>query len=237
VGLPGPAVNVTQVLTLPPSRWLLLTWGPSWGPAVLFWPYFIFLIAVAFGLGRLPMSPLSSLQWVLLGLGLSQIPALGALIVAGFVFALALRRDRPPQNALAFNLTQLLLVGWAAVSLVLLYWAIHTGLLFRPDMQVAGNGSTNTVLTWYADRVVGETPSTKVVSLPLWTYRVGMLVWALWLAASLVRAVGWGWRALGQGGFWKRLVIRRPAAAAATSSGPAPSGPDEEEEESPPTLD
>jgi hypothetical protein len=219
VGLPGPAVNVTQNLTLPPSRWLLVTRGPAWGPAVLFWPYFVFLLAVAFALGRISRSPLTSTQWVLLGLGLSQIPALGALVVAAFVFALALRRERQPEGAFLFDLTQLLLVVWAVVSLVLLYSAIHTGLLFRPDMQVAGNGSTDTALRWYADRVAGETPGAGVVSLPLWVYRVGMLVWALWLAAGLVRAIGWGWRAFGEGGFWRRLIRRRTPLAPAAEGG------------------
>jgi hypothetical protein len=232
VGLPGPAVNVTQALTLPPSRWLLVTWGPSWGPAVLFWPYLVFLLGVSWALGRLPASPLRSRQWVLLGLGLSQIPALGALVVAGFVFALALRRERQPGRAFVFDVLQLALVAWAVVSLVLLYGAIHTGLLFRPDMQVAGNGSTDTVLRWYADRVGGETPSAGVLSLPLWVYRVGMLVWALWLAAGLVRAVGWGWRAFGAGGFWKRLRVSRTSTAPAEAEPrPAPEGEAAEVEE------
>jgi hypothetical protein len=185
----------------------------------LFWPYFVFLIAVAFALGRIPQSPLSSLQWVLLGLGLSQIWSVGALIVAGFVFALALRRQRQPQAAFVFDLTQVGLVVWAVVSLVLLYTAIQTGLLFRPDMQVAGNGSTDTALRWYADRVSGETPGAGVLSLPLWVYRVAMLVWALWLAASLVRAVGWGWRAFGEGGLWRRPWVRKSAAAPESDSG------------------
>ena len=212
VGLPGPAVNVSQQLTLPPSRWLLFTWGPTWGPAVLFWPYLVFLLAVSFGLGRLPASPLTSAQWILLGLGLSQIPALGALVVAGFVFALARRGARPARGAAAFDLAQIGLAAWALVSLVLLYVAIHRGLLFPPDMQVAGNGSSDTALVWYADRVSGRTPSAGVLSLPLWVYRVAMLAWALWLAASLVRAIGWGWRAFGEGGLWRALPRprRRP---------------------------
>ena len=91
VSFSSPAVNVTQQLTLPPERWLLATRGPAWGPAVLFWPYLVFLLAVALGLGRIPASPLTSAQWVLLGLGLSVLPALAALVVAAFVFALALR--------------------------------------------------------------------------------------------------------------------------------------------------
>jgi hypothetical protein len=214
VELSSPAVNVTEQLNLPPSRWLLATWGPAWGPAVLFWPYLVFLLAVALALGRIGASPLSSLEWALLGLGLSQVPAIAALVVAGFVLALAQRRRRLSRGAFAFDLVQIALVVWALVSLGIVYAAIHTGLLFRPDMQVAGNGSSDTVLRWYADRVSGGTPATGVLSLPLWVYRVLMLAWALWLAASLVRAVGWGWRAFGEGGFWRKLPWRRAAQAA-----------------------
>lgn len=210
VSLSSPAVNVTQQLTLPPERWLLVTRGPAWGPAVLFWPYLVFLLAVAFALGRIPTSPLTSAQWILLGLGLSVLPAVAALIVSAFVFALALRGRQQPPNAWAFNGLQLLIAGWAVVSLGLLYVAIHQGLLFRPDMQVAGGGSTDTVLRWYADRVTSDTPLAGVLSLPLWLYRVAMLLWALWLAASLVRGVGPAWRAFTEGGLWRPIVRPRP---------------------------
>jgi hypothetical protein len=214
VSFSSPAVNVTQQLTLPPERWLVATRGPAWGPAVLFWPYLVFLLAVALGLGRIPTSPLTSTQWILLGLGLSVLPALAALVVAAFVFVLALRGRRQPQNAWAFNLLQLLVAGWALVSLSLLYVAIHQGLLFRPDMQVAGGGSTDILLRWYADRVTGDTPAAGVLSLPLWLYRVAMLLWALWLAASLVRGVGPAWRAFTEGGLWRPIPrpIRPPKA-------------------------
>jgi hypothetical protein len=218
VSLSSPAVNVTEQLTIPPERWLLATRGPAWGPAVLFWPYLVFLLVVAVALGRIPTSPLTSAQWVLLGLGLSVLPAVAALVVVVFVFALVWRSRRPPQGTWAFDGLQLLLAVWALVSLGLLYVAIHQGLLFRPDMQVAGNGSTDTVLRWYADRVSGETPPTGVLSLPLWLYRVGMLLWALWLAAALVRGVGPAWRAFTEGGLWRKIPGRprspKPPAAA-----------------------
>jgi hypothetical protein len=225
VSLSSPAVNVTQQLTLPPERWLLATRGPAWGPAVLFWPYLVFLLAVAIVLGRVPSSPLTSGQWVLLGLGLSVLPAPAALIVAAFVFALALRGRRPPRNAWAFDTLQLLVAGWGLVSLGLLYVAIHQGLLFRPDMQVAGGGSNDTLLRWYADRVTGDFPPAGVLSLPLWLYRVAMLLWALWLAASLVRGLGPAWRAFTEGGLWR--TIRRSAPP------PAPAGPPEPPEAHP----
>jgi hypothetical protein len=210
VAFSSPAVNVTQQLTIPPERWLVATRGPAWGPAVLFWPYLVFLLAVALALGRLPWSPLTSAQWVLLGLGLSVLPAPAALVVAAFVFALRERGRRQPQGAWAFDGLQVLLAAWALVSLGLLYVAIHQGLLFRPDMQVAGGGSTDTVLRWYADRTAGDAPAAFVLSLPLWLYRVGMLLWALWLAAGLVRAVGPAWRAFSEGGVWRPILRRVP---------------------------
>jgi hypothetical protein len=82
-------------------------------------------------------------------------------------------------------------------------------------MQVSGNGSTDTLLRWYADRVSGDTPAAGVLSLPLWLYRGLMLLWALWLAASLVRGAGPGWRAFSEGGLWRSLpnpVLIKPKA-------------------------
>jgi hypothetical protein len=223
VSFSSPAVNVTQQLTLPPERWLLATRGPAWGPAVLFWPYLVFLLVAATALGRIPVSPLTRTQWTLLGLGLSVLPASGALIVAAFVFVLALRGKRPPQNAWAFDALQLVVAGWALVSFGLLYEAIQQGLLFRPDMQVTGGGSTDTLLRWYADRVSGDTPAAGVLSLPLWLYRVAMLLWALWLAASLVRGVGPAWRAFTEGGLWRPLSLpKKPKPAEPQGEDAAP---------------
>jgi len=211
VSLSTPAVNVSQQVTIPPDRWLIATGGPAWGPAVLFWPYLVFLLAVALGLGHVPLSPFTSAQWVLLGLGLSVLPAPAALVVPAFVFALALRGRRAPRHAWAFDLLQLLLFAWGLVSLGILYVAIHQGLLFRPDMQVAGNDSTDTVLRWYAPRIAGDMPLAAVWSLPLWVYRVAMLLWSLWLAAGVVKAVGPGWRAFTEGGLWRPILRPRPA--------------------------
>ncbi len=89
-----------------------------------------------------------------------------------------------------------------------------------PEMQVQGNRSSDAVLRWYADRISGETPEIRVVSLPLWVYRVTMLAWSLWLAARLVRAAAWGWRAFGAGGFWQPLRTRRPGTVSAEGAGP-----------------
>jgi hypothetical protein len=228
VTLSSPAVNVTQQVTIPPERWLLFTRGPSWGPAVLFWPYLVLVIAVAVLLGRaVKASPLTVRQWVLLGLGLGILPAPAALVVVAFVFALAARARRPPAGAWAFDGLQLLLALWALVSLGILYVAVYQGLLVRPDMQVAGGGSSETLLRWYADRVSGPLPTAAVVSLPLWVYRVAMLLWALWLASALVAAAGPAWRGFTEGGVWRPLLLpwRRSSKPTAGAPGGETGGP------------
>ena len=63
-----------------------------------------------------------------------------------------------------------------------------------------------------------------MLSLPLWLYRVAMLLWALWLAAGLVRGVGPAWRAFSEGGLW-RPIPRTPRAP----KPPEPSEPPKED--------
>jgi hypothetical protein len=134
---------------------------------------------------------------------LTQIPVVAAAVVVILFYALAWRKRHPPASPSLFGLFQIGLVFWIIVALSCLYAAIHTGLLLKPDMQVAGNGSSDTLLRFYADQVQGLTPAIRVISLPLWIYRVVMLLWSLWLAASLVRWSRWTWQCLSEGGLWR----------------------------------
>ncbi len=222
VGLPAPAVNVESVLHLPENRWLLLTRGPSWGPAVLFWGYLLFALVVAFGLAVFAETPLTLGAWLLLTLGLSQTSALGGLVVAGLFLAMGWRGRRPRSSALAHDALQVLLAVWVFAALVVLYDVVQTGLLLRPDMQVAGAESGNTLLRWYADRIEGRTPAPGALSLPLWIYRFLMLAWALWLAVSVLRWTGWMWRSFSEGVLWRPLAWPRRKVASVPSSDESP---------------
>jgi hypothetical protein len=77
-----------------------------------------------------------------------------------------------------------------------LYAVIHTGLLGRPEMQIAGLGQGASTLSWYRDLVAGALPRPWVLWLPLWVFRVLMLLWALWLSARLLRWLPWAWQRL-----------------------------------------
>jgi hypothetical protein len=212
VDLGMPSVNASLVLDLPSSRWVLATGGPRLGPAVLFWSYLAVLAALAFALGRIPFTPLRFHHWALLGVGLTQVPIAAAATVVVWLIALGWRREygnRVP--GLWFDALQLLLAFVTAAALVALLVSVRTGLLGLPEMQIAGNGSTGSLLRWYQDRADALLPQAWVLSVPLLVYRIAMLAWALWLAQALLRWLRWGWECFTHGELWRPLR-QRPAA-------------------------
>ena len=221
----GRRVTLPLHLEVPRGRWLLLAGGPRLGPAILFWSLLAVILLVAWGLGRVRLTPLAARHWALLGVGLSQAPLPAAAIVAGWLLALGLRRERGAtvRRDKVFDLGQMLLVAWTLVALGILFWSIQQGLLGTPEMQVAGNGSTAFRLRWYADRAGAVPPTAWVLSVPLLIYRAAMLAWALWLAQALLRWLRWGWVCFTTGGGWRPWAwFRRKPVAAPTVAPPPP---------------
>ena len=210
VDIGADAVNANVEFELPRDRWILWTSGPRMGPAVLFWGYLVVVILAALALGRIRWTPLKSRHWLLLGLGLTQIHPLMAIIIVGWILILATReRKTPPTHWLSFDLYQISLIIWTVVALIGLYMAVERGLLGIPDMQIAGNNSWDFGLHWTQDRIGHMMPEPYVVSLPRIVYHVLMLVWALWLAFSLVRWLRWGWHAFSHEGLWKMPKLKK----------------------------
>ena len=219
------AVNADLTIRMPDQRWILFAGGPTWGPAVLFWSYAIVVVLIALGLGRTRLTPLRRHHWLLLALGLTQVPAPVAVLVVGWLLALGVRcRQSMPDRAWAFNLVQVILVALTLAALAGLYAAIERGLLGIPDMQIAGNHSSRLQLHWTQDRIDGMLPTPWVVSLPLWIYRLFMLAWSLWLAFSLVAWLRWGWGCFSTQQLWKPLRWRRRRKPAGAQAKPAPAG-------------
>jgi hypothetical protein len=190
-----PVTNLHTSVTLPADRWLLATRGPPWGPAILWWGYVVVLLLAAFVLGRVKDSPLRTWQWALLGLGLTQVETPVALVVVGWLFALSLRERTVIAGRRLFYFSQAMLVLLTGTALGCLAYAVHQGLLVSPDMQVQGMLSSHNFVQWYSDRTPGDLPPITVWTAPVWIYKALMLVWALWLAASLIQWLRWGWAA------------------------------------------
>ncbi|MGQ0528337.1 MAG: hypothetical protein ACT4PG_00685 [Panacagrimonas sp.] len=211
-GLPG--VNARLEVRVPEDRWVLLVGGPTLGPAVLFWAVLAVLMAVAIALGRLGLTPLKGAQWALLMIGLSQVPIAAVAVVAGWLFALALRARMPLHwSARRFNFVQIVLALWTVLALSTLFGAVAQGLLGTPDMQIAGNNSHAGDLHWYQDRFDTHLPQAWVLSVSIWFYRGLMLLWALWLANSLLNWLRWGWVQYSSNGVWKKsaVIVAAPA--------------------------
>ncbi len=193
VDVGAPAVNVRIDLEVPANRWLLWTGGPRWGSVVTLWLYLPLLVLAAWALGRWAPPPLSFVDWLLLGVGLTQVPLPAAAVVVVWLLVFSAPVERLPSGRVVFWIRQGSLgLLWLA-ALGVLYAAVHAGLLGRPEMQIEGPGTAN-VLSWYADRAAGPLPRPWALWLPLWVFRFLMLAWALWLSARLVRWLPWAWR-------------------------------------------
>ncbi|MCC7517770.1 MAG: hypothetical protein IT578_01145 [Verrucomicrobiae bacterium] len=205
IGIPIEGANVATILSPPGDRWILWTHGPLRGPAVRFWSVLAGALVAAWALGRLPHSPLTRLQWALLLVGLTQVHLAGALVVVGWFFLLA-RRGAPTDArapAWRFNLFQVFLAATTACALIILVATVCQGLLGNPEMFILGNGSTPHALNWYAAKASGALPQPGMLSVSVWFYRILMLLWALWLAHSLIRWLIWGWKQFIAGGAWR----------------------------------
>jgi hypothetical protein len=89
------------------------------------------------------------------------------------------------------------------IALASIVVSLPGGLLGTPDMHIAGNGSAGNTLRWFADRSDTVLPGASVFSLPMWTYKVLILAWALWLSFALLRWLPWVWGCLTSQGLWQ----------------------------------
>jgi hypothetical protein len=210
VDLGAGTTNLRSALQLPSNRWVLWTFGPSLGSAVLYWSELIVFVLLAVALGRLSLSPLHTHEWLLLGLGLSTFAWPILLLFAAWAFAMSWRsRMEGNRSRLAFNALQIGLGMLTVAAIGALLGAIPTGLLGAPDMQIVSPAGYEQ-LSWFEDRSAGVTPSAGAISISIWFYRAAMLAWALWLSFALLRWLPWAWRAYAHQGLWLGKIAATP---------------------------
>jgi hypothetical protein len=216
VDLGQASVNTRLSVHLGEDRWTLFVWGPRFGPAVLFWGMLGVIVILAFGLGNIPLTPLKFWSWLLLLLGLSQVPIVWAGVVISWLMLLGWRGQRHNAQYQYFNLLQVLIGLLTVSALAVLIAAVEQGLLGgSPEMQITGNQSSAYQLNWYQDRSNALIPLAGLISLPLLAYRLLMLAWSFWLAASLLNWLKWGWSCYSVNGLWHKKPgkIQTPASS------------------------
>lgn len=201
--------NVLQV-NLSKDRWILYLSGPEIGPVVQYWAVVILMVLVAVALGLSSLTPLAIWQWILLGLGVSLSTPLAAIFVVLWFIAMQSRlKFGKNLTTLQFQFLQCSLAVLTAVFIIAVINCISTGLLGNPQMQLAAPKS-NLVFSkfwgavyqfqWYQDKVSNQLPEVWVLSIPMYVYRILMLIWALWLAFSLIKWFQWGWHCFSKDG-------------------------------------
>ncbi|HAZ11946.1 MAG: hypothetical protein A2X86_07155 [Bdellovibrionales bacterium GWA2_49_15] len=203
INLAGTGANLNIALNLPANRWVLAVGGPLMGPVVLFWGKLILLVLAGWFLGRANWSLLSSRQWILLSLGLTQIQWPGLAIIFAF-FVLISNRSKLTLNPRAHNLTSIGMFALALASAFTLFVILTTGLLEGPQMDIAGNNSYANALYWYQDRISEWIPRPWLISFPNYVFQLLMLFWALWLSFFLIKIGPDIWKSLSFQGLWKR---------------------------------
>jgi len=204
------------------SRWPLFLGGePALGPAVLFWSELIVILIIAFILSKTGWTPLGLLQWFLLFIGITMNYPAAAIIVAGWLIALDLRPKAGQFTGMKFNLVQLGIAALTLASGACLVFSISNGLLGHPDMNIRGNGSSAHLLRWYHDVSGPELPRTWMVSIPMWSYRVAMLAWALWVSFWLINVLKWGWPRFCTPTLWSTVQLRKPKSKPRRQAAPA----------------
>jgi hypothetical protein len=205
VDLGAPAGNIDIGLQMPRDRWLLGTFGPQLGPAVLYWSELAVLIIFALILGRTGLAPLRSWHWLLLGLGFSTFNWQVLGVVAVWLLACGAREHiaNSSLNWWKFNLLQVIVGGMTVIALLSVLTALPQGLLGTPDMHVTGHHSYGSVLGWFSDRSESALPIATALTLPMWIYKALILVWALWLSFALLRWLPWVWQKFSSDGFWR----------------------------------
>lgn len=196
--LNAPVVNIQQTANVPLSRWVLFVTGPTEGPVVLFWSTVFAWLFFAFLLSRFKMIPLNFVSWFVLLVGLTQVNSIYALAIITWFIALGLR-DVFSEQLSSKKLIQIIIPCLTFIFIFSLFKGIYNGLLGHWNMKIVGDTvqsyGSYIKLGWYQDATMGEFPTPKIFSLPVWAYRFVMVVWAAWLSVSFVKWMKWGFGA------------------------------------------
>lgn len=224
--LPRPLVNLETRVNLSRDRWVLWLAGEGYGPRVTFWVAFALVLLAAPWISQKKWIPVSGVEWILLGLGFSVSfwPGLVGLLLwlivlkAKPMWAMFIRKPRVYNGV---QMALIMLSVWVLISFIV---AVPTSLLAHPRMAVTGQYWSG-AFVWYQDRLGADFPGATILSLPLWVYRVAMLVWCLWLANRMVQWARWGWAQLALMGWFKPLPKKqknKPQAEVKIDNGSAP---------------
>jgi hypothetical protein len=208
----APIANINTKVTSLQTSWVLWLKGPRAGPVVLLWGYLLIAIIIGLVVAKSGYTPFSIIGAILLILGLSFNDFSSLILIFGFFIAMGWRKKFELNKTTRFrsNLIQIFLFFWGLAAISTLLGTIENGLLGSPAMSIMGNGSYANIFNWYQDVSEGIIQSVEIIAVPVFYFRVLMLIWSLWLAMALIKWGVWVWEALTNGGGWVAKVVAKP---------------------------
>jgi hypothetical protein len=208
-------------MQLPDDRWLLALGGDATLVTVLlFWGGVLLSLILAFAATRLGLTPLTLRDSLLLFIGFATMSVwVPVLWVAALAIAGAAGRATAPSVGGLAKLLQASRLVFIAGALIGLCSSVPMALLSAPDMHLVNTADDWQMgLRWFADGVT-QSPAVWAFSLPQWSYKLVMLLWALWLASAILRWLPWCWQQLTVQGFWPQSApkVLTPSVAAVAS--------------------
>ncbi|HAT40783.1 MAG TPA: hypothetical protein DCS87_03550 [Rheinheimera sp.] len=218
---PVPLNNLSLSMQLPDDRWLLALGGDATLVTVLlFWGGVLLSLILAFAATRLGLTPLTLRDSLLLFIGFATMSVwVPVLWVAALAIAGAAGRATAPSVGGLAKLLQASRLVFIAGALIGLCSSVPMALLSAPDMHLVNTADDWQMgLRWFADGVT-QSPAVWAFSLPQWSYKLVMLLWALWLASAILRWLPWCWQQLTVQGFWPQSApkVLTPSVAAVAS--------------------
>ena len=210
VSLSQNAVNARTSIRFPESRWTLWLAGSSLGGTVAFWSVLFGVLLAAVAISKIPGIAISTRDAIILTVGATLIHV-SVLVYAGIWFIAIWFKSRVSEEITRrwlYRIGQILLCIITLVVLYVLVSTVPAALTNDPNMYITGFQSTNEHFVWFSDEIAGPVPAPWVLSLPMWTYFVLILVWVMWLVFSLLKWTRVWWQTLKTPVLWLPIEFK-----------------------------
>jgi len=204
VALSAVGVNFRTVLQPASDRFAIASGGDGLGTRMVWWAFLPFFVGAAFAFSRWTHGAIGFGPALLVALPFTTIQGAfgkaGLLTIVLLFFLLRWRSRQDPSSwsRQRFFLVQLEIVAVAVLALWSFVSLLSTPLNGAPDFWRTDSSGA---WTWTLPGGDGTLPAAWIFELPVWTWRLAMAIWSLYVLRSAIPWIRKGWSEFGRGGY------------------------------------